>query len=97
MIEDDEISHVDIFGNTLKEEKLYQILRQHNLPLKKREAILRDLLTFFNDTESAAPQLLKQLKDCQLLLSEINRGITTKSLILEQMEDNKKAIKKALN
>jgi len=30
------------------EEKIYQILKKHRLPLKKREEILADLLLLFN-------------------------------------------------
>jgi hypothetical protein len=33
------------------EEEIYQILKRHRLPLKKREEILADLLLLFNVSE----------------------------------------------
>tara|TARA_R110000822_G_scaffold57267_3_gene144159 strand:+ start:55 stop:303 length:249 start_codon:yes stop_codon:yes gene_type:complete len=34
------------------EEKIYQVLRKHKLPLKKREELIVDLLALFNVSES---------------------------------------------
>ena len=34
------------------EDEIYQILKKHKLPLKKREELLVDLLTLFNDNQN---------------------------------------------
>lgn len=40
------------------EDKIYQILKKHKLPLKKREELVVDLLRLFNENQSEELKLI---------------------------------------
>ena len=55
------------------EDKIYQVLRKHRLPLKKREELLPDLLALFNVDEDAFSPLDQcknwHSRDCECQVS----------------------------
>ncbi len=49
------------------EEKIYQILKKHKLPLKKREEVLTDLLILFDVSVSVCEHNYKPKKDTECI------------------------------
>jgi hypothetical protein len=51
-------------NKTNMERKIYQVLRKHRLPLKKREELMPDLLALFNAVEQSEQLPNKYCPQC---------------------------------
>lgn len=51
------------------EKEIYAILKKHNLPLKKREAVISDLLTLLS------PPSQGEVKECEHKNTTIKKGL----------------------
>ena len=63
------------------ENKIYEILKNHQLPLSKREAILEDLMMLFDAHLESAFTLYKQVVELKAKVRELEAVIDRQNCI----------------